>query len=192
MQNAETGTGVYVHISAGSLRGVVPTTASGVQVMFRITTPGDEFGTKSMNRWAPTDLSAADLAVMLDNEARRVAKPATAATMQSKEVTDDDRQATVGAADQGAPEQGAGSVQPDAEGRDAERLPVESGRADAGGDQRGAAGRDRRAGERGEPDVRARSDEAQAINMATKAAEEIALVQAIETIEALSAEPQTA
>lgn len=40
-----------------------------------------------------------------------------------------------------------------------------------------------------EPDPMKRT---QAINMATKAAEEIALAQAIETIEALSAEPQTA
>ena len=157
MQNAETGTGVYVNISAGSLRGVVPTTASGVQVMFRITIPGDELGTKSMNRWAPTDLSAADLAVMLDNEASRVAKPATAATMQSKEVADDDRQATAGAAGDGAQEQGAGSVQPDAGGRDAEGVSGGTDGRDAGGDQRGAAGRDRRPGERGEPDVRARS-----------------------------------
>ena len=40
-----------------------------------------------------------------------------------------------------------------------------------------------------EPDPLART---QAINMARKAAEEIALAQAMETIEALSAEPQTA
>lgn len=90
------------------------------------------------------------------------ARPAPAATMQSKEVADDDRQATVGAADQGAPEQGAGSVQPDGEGRDAEGVSGRPDGRDAGSDHGRGAGRNRRAGERGEPDVRARSDEADA------------------------------
>ena len=60
------GIGAYVHISETSLRGVVPTTPSGIAVMFRAASNSDRFGAKGQNEWAPVDLSAADLAAMVD------------------------------------------------------------------------------------------------------------------------------
>jgi N12 class adenine-specific DNA methylase len=60
------GIGAYVHISESSLRGVVPTTPSGIAIMFRAAKEGDKFGGKGQNRWAPVDLSAADLAALVD------------------------------------------------------------------------------------------------------------------------------
>ncbi len=92
---------------------------------------------------------------MLAPEAKILAAAQASPKIDAQERAHDDGQATAGAAGDGAQGQGARGAQPDAGGRDAERLPVESDRADAGGDQRGAAGRDRRPGERGEPDVRA-------------------------------------
>ena len=69
----EIGSGIYVHIGDTALRGIAPTTPSGIAVMFRATTEQDPYGGKE-NRWAPTDLSASDFADMLEKEARRYAK----------------------------------------------------------------------------------------------------------------------
>lgn len=69
----EVGSGIYVHIGDTALRGMVPMTPSGIAVMFRATTENDPYGGKQ-NRWAPTDLSAADFADMLEKEARQNAK----------------------------------------------------------------------------------------------------------------------
>lgn len=69
----EAGSGIYVHIGDTALRGMVPMTPSGIAVMFRATTENDPYGGKQ-NRWAPTDLSAADFADMLEKEARQNAK----------------------------------------------------------------------------------------------------------------------
>lgn len=66
----DAGSGIYVHIGETSLRGIAPTTQSGIAVMFRATTEKDPYGGKQ-NRWAPTDLSAADFADMLEKEARQ-------------------------------------------------------------------------------------------------------------------------
>lgn len=70
----EINSGIYVQIGSSSLRGVVPTSPSGIGVLFRAASEGDQFGTKSVNRWAPTDMSAADFADMLEKEARQYAK----------------------------------------------------------------------------------------------------------------------
>lgn len=86
--NPEVGAGVYVHIGDTALRGAVPVTPSGIAVMFRATQEGDPYGALGPNRWAPTDLSAADLAVMVDQEARRVAdEKARASTAASVDVS---------------------------------------------------------------------------------------------------------
>lgn len=72
------GTGIYIHMSDTSLRGVVPTTTSGIGIMYRTTTPEDRYGSRSQNRWAPVDLSATDLARMavdtVNNEVNRASR----------------------------------------------------------------------------------------------------------------------
>lgn len=72
------GTGIYIHMSDTSLRGVVPTTTSGIAIMYRTTTTEDRSGTRSQNRWAPVDLSATDLARMavdaVNNEVNRASR----------------------------------------------------------------------------------------------------------------------
>jgi N12 class adenine-specific DNA methylase len=59
------GIGIYAHIGGTSLRGAVPTTASGVSLMVRVAQGGDRFGVKDRNRWMPVDLSAADLSELM-------------------------------------------------------------------------------------------------------------------------------
>ena len=56
------GIGVYIHIGGTSLRGVVPTTDSGIGIMMRTTTPEDKYGAKSQNLWSQVNISATDMA----------------------------------------------------------------------------------------------------------------------------------
>lgn len=58
------GRGAYVTISGGSMRGTVPSTTSGVNIMYRATQDNDT-GQRATNQWAPVDLSANDLADMI-------------------------------------------------------------------------------------------------------------------------------
>ncbi|AAQ55007.1 DarB-like antirestriction protein [Burkholderia phage Bcep22] len=91
-----------------------------------------------------------------------IASQSASSTMQSKEVAQNDRNATAGAADQSAPEQGAGRVSPDEGGRDAGRVPEQPSGRDAGGDRGGAAKRNRQSRDAGEPAVRGAAAEADA------------------------------
>lgn len=59
--------GIYASISGTSLRGSVPTTPSGISILYR-TTNGNQSGS---NNWAPVDLSAIDLANIIDNQFKR-------------------------------------------------------------------------------------------------------------------------
>ena len=68
MVNA-TGTGIYVRVGDSTLRGVVPTTTSGISVMYR-TTDGTH-GKSGSNQWARTDLTAAEMAETLRSHAER-------------------------------------------------------------------------------------------------------------------------
>lgn len=158
MRHSETGVNLYVNVSGTALRGAVPTTASGISVMYRVSrTEGDTFATSGNgNRWAPTDLSAADLAIMVDKEAQGIAP----AAKQPKEIEENDRQATAGSADQGTTDQSAEGVSADAGQRDAEAVPEQPAGRDAGSDRGSAPRVDRRAGERGEPAVPGRSTQA--------------------------------
>lgn len=66
--------GAFVHANVGgtSLRGAVPTTKAGVSIMYRVSRKdGDRYATNGVNRWAPTDLSALDLADAIEWEANR-------------------------------------------------------------------------------------------------------------------------
>lgn len=91
-----------------------------------------------------------------------IASQSASSTMQSKEVAQNDGNATAGAADESSPEQGAGRVSPDEGGRDAGRVPEQPSGNDAGGDQRGAAKRDRQSRDAGKPAVRGATPEADA------------------------------
>ncbi|WBF05226.1 soluble lytic transglycosylase/helicase/methylase [Burkholderia phage CSP3] len=91
-----------------------------------------------------------------------IASQSASSTMQSKEVAQNDGNAIAGAADESSPEQGAGRVSPDEGGRDAGRVPEQPSGNDAGGDQRGAAKRDRQSRDAGKPAVRGATPEADA------------------------------
>lgn len=83
MRNAETGQNVYIHIGDTPLRGSVPVTPSGIAVMFRTGNTESEFVTSGTNQWAPVDLSAKDLAQLV-NESAAANKPARVAAQQEK------------------------------------------------------------------------------------------------------------
>ena len=87
MRNAETGQNVYIHIGDTPLRGSVPVTPSGIAVMFRTGNTENEFVTGGTNQWAPVDLSAKDLAQLV-NESAAANKPARVAARQEKRKND--------------------------------------------------------------------------------------------------------
>lgn len=78
------GVGIYINISGTSLRGAVPTTTSGISVMYRTTTPEDRLGTRSQNQWAPVDLSAKDLADMVMASVQKVVARKQQSTTQAQ------------------------------------------------------------------------------------------------------------
>lgn len=160
LDHSETGGGIYVHIGDSSLRGVVPTTQSGIAVMFRAASAADKYGTKGQNRWAPTDLSAANFAIMLDKEAKLYAdRKAAAAT---KEKTQNDTQGTQTGAGVGAEGQAAGAVRR-AEGEQPAGRGAESDTRTSRGDDSGSPAAGNRGGDNaGQARVRGRSDGADA------------------------------
>ena len=126
------GVGVYMSIGGSSLRGVVPTTQSGVAILFRTAAEGDKFGTKGQNRWMPVNLSAADMAVMIDKAVRAaVAKPAQKPTINAQESENDTEPSRqdAGTGPQGQPAEG---VRTDEGGRNADAVSEPDGRADRG------------------------------------------------------------
>ncbi|WP_163000210.1 PLxRFG domain-containing protein [Sphingobium yanoikuyae] len=63
LRHVESGANVFATVGASSLRGAVPTNAAGVSLMYRVSRKdGDKQATAGVNRWAPADLSAIDLA----------------------------------------------------------------------------------------------------------------------------------
>ena len=126
MRHPSIGTNVYVHIGESALRGVVPMTPSGIAVMYRVSSiANDQFATKnSINRWSPVDLSAADLAAIIMQEAGgRVPQMARPAQEEKR-----NEQPANGDADQGR----AQAVR--AGGRDSQPAPAQadSGIVEAG------------------------------------------------------------
>ncbi|KZK31995.1 hypothetical protein A4F85_04570 [Delftia sp. GW456-R20] len=105
VQHPETGTNVYVHVGDTALRGMFPSTASGIAVMARTSQAvGDTYATKGQNRWMPVDLSASDLAALLLRDARGTMEAQTRTT-ETKEVSNGNPEQPGRAADQGrAPE----------------------------------------------------------------------------------------
>ena len=76
------GRGAYINISGTSLRGAVPTTVSGIGIMYRATTPEDRYGSRSTNQWAPVSMSATDLAGMVREHVEQVVQRDTALAEQ--------------------------------------------------------------------------------------------------------------
>lgn len=125
------GVGAYVHISDTSLQGVVPTTPSGIAILFRTTKEGNKYS-GGRNQWAPVDLSAADLAALVDKavkaEVANAAKQPTITTQEKQNDTEPSPQDT----GIGAEGQAADGVRADAGGRDAGAVSQPAGRADRG------------------------------------------------------------
>ena len=135
------GYGIYAHIGDTSLRGIAPTTKSGIGILFRKATEQDRVGAKSTNRWAPVDLSAADLASLLDQEAQkttgnatRIAKMPTTAILQEG-TADETRNANTNETPSGAGNRAlegipAAEVRSAEEGGNAEQRSPAGSRAD--------------------------------------------------------------
>lgn len=91
MRNEDNGNNVYITLGDTSLRGVVPSTPSGIAIMYRVGPGTDRYASKAGNTWAPVDLSANDLAALVnshvrpaqDNEARNE-QPANGAQDQGR------------------------------------------------------------------------------------------------------------
>jgi len=156
---------IYVHIAGSALRGTVPTTPSGISIMFRVGVGADRDVTRAMNQWAPVDLSAADFAGTLraavdravtwtkrdrsQEEKQRVIEelkaviarpplPGAETLDEPSELDQPSQGALEGApADAVPPVAGRGDAEQGAEGRGGADLP-RSGRARA---ERAAAGR---------------------------------------------------
>lgn len=158
VRDPQSGTNLYVHIGDSSLRGMFPSTPSGIAVMARSSQEaGDTFANKGQNRWMPVDLSASDLAALLLRDARVVVRGVTDAkaepTMQAQPRTNTEGNQDAGASIHG---DGAAPLEPvaakddagaaragDAEPRGAEGEQgsgATSGRPDAAGDAAARSG----------------------------------------------------
>ncbi|WP_422932569.1 PLxRFG domain-containing protein [Sphingobium cupriresistens] len=63
LAHPDTGANVFIIAGGSGLRGAVPTNAAGVSLMYRVSRKeGDKQAKAGVNRWAPVDLSAVDLA----------------------------------------------------------------------------------------------------------------------------------
>lgn len=89
--------GIYITIGGTALRGAVPTTKSGIQVMMRVTKASDPYG-GDQNRWMPVTLSSTELADLAATEVEKVAtraaqsiiaKPVAQAQNQETKETND-------------------------------------------------------------------------------------------------------
>lgn len=90
MQNPDNGNNVYITIGDTSLRGVVPTTPSGIAIMYRVGQNGDRYATRGTNTWSPVDLSANDLAKLVNSRVRPITtteESQNARTVQSNELS---------------------------------------------------------------------------------------------------------
>jgi N12 class adenine-specific DNA methylase len=148
MQNDELGLGVMVQVGASAMRGLTPTSRSGISVMMRV--EGIDRRGDYMNNWMPVDLTASDLAeraaklvrTTAENAARTVAKnvnpgntetASTPAPTTTKETTDDSTPPTSPAALDPALAEGQRPAGSDTPARGARAPRARAGRADAGG-----------------------------------------------------------
>lgn len=76
MRNPDNDSAVYITIGGTSLRGMVPSTDSGISIMYRVGTGSDRYAAKAGNTWAPVDLSANELAALMNSRVRPALKEA--------------------------------------------------------------------------------------------------------------------
>lgn len=139
MQGTEGG-GVYVTISGSSLRGVVPTTQSGIAVMFRVADESDKYGTKGRNQWMPVNLSAAELADLMDKAVKaEVARSPKADTINAQEKGNDTKPSPQDAGSSAEGQAALGLFQDEGK-RDSEGVSGATGVPDTGAGDRGASG----------------------------------------------------
>jgi N12 class adenine-specific DNA methylase len=70
MRHPDTGANVHAIVAGTAMRGAVPTNAAGISILYRVSRKdGDKYATSGVNRWAPVDLSAIDLADTIEWEA---------------------------------------------------------------------------------------------------------------------------
>lgn len=137
MRNEDSGNNVYITIGDTSLRGMVPSTPSGIAIMYRVGPGTDRYASKAGNTWAPVDLSANDLAALVYSRVR----PAQENEVRNEQPTD-------GAQDQGRAQEVRGrgrDPQPGAASADSGDV---ASRQPANGDQAGEAGDSGRPGVR--------------------------------------------
>lgn len=167
----ETGARLYAHVGGGSLRGVVPSTKSGVQVMFRVGVETDKYATGAMNQWAPVDLSAADFAAMVRQHADRAVALANGSLATDKQNVISDLKALIARpALTPAPEAGNENAEPRVGSRDPQGVDRAAGGREPD-PQRGPAQADDRDLEAGEPaDVAPPAERGDGRNTRTRAA----------------------
>ena len=89
MRHADTGANIYVTVGGTSLRGTVPHNDAGVALMYRVSPKeGDKQAHSGINRWAPIDLTAVDLADTIAWEANRNQPELTRDHVQPASSTD--------------------------------------------------------------------------------------------------------
>lgn len=145
MYNPDTGVNAYIHIGDTSMRGTVPTTPSGIAIMYRTSNQeGDKFASGGGNRWAPVDLSATDLAKMVSGDTATTTKQENVNDTQPDTANAGESAPTVRTepvpADEG--ERGTESVS----GQPAERSGTKPGRSKAGSAEQQSTGRDEQPG----------------------------------------------
>lgn len=151
MSHPELGVNAYATTADSVLRGVAPTSPSGISLMWRTAKqPSDRFASTGQNRWAPTALTAGELAAMIAKDAERgivkadVARPAIEAE-DGKPGAPTVDQGSSGSVPRG-PEDVAQPAAPRSDTGDLEAgspgdVPAAPGGQDAGGrGVRGAAG----------------------------------------------------
>lgn len=131
--NETAGHGIYVTIGESSLRGVVPTTDSGIAVMMRVTERDRPYGGAS-NQWMPTTLSAMELASKIETAVDQFAAPEKSTTLTTNyEQKDNDGHSDTG-------REGAAPLDDLAAGQDGPAAGIgHVDRGDAGGGESGAA-----------------------------------------------------
>lgn len=74
LQNKASGTNVYITIGDSALGGMTPATRSGIAIMYRVGQGTDRYAKGAGNTWAPVDLSANDLAELVNSRAPKQPK----------------------------------------------------------------------------------------------------------------------
>lgn len=129
--------GIYIHIGDTALRGVVPSTKSGIAVMMRTTKAGDPWG-GDQNQWMPVDLTSAELATFAVQAVEKNSTKAPVSTLEKpantaqNELTAKESQNANPVQPEPVSQGDSGEAQPDAASRNRDSEPVDAGLAKDG------------------------------------------------------------